>query len=61
MTPPLARRERHELCDLALTVGEDAPTLCGDWIVKDLVVHLLVRENRPMERRRHHRPAGWPG
>ena len=47
MTPPLARRERHELCDLALTVGEDAPTLCGDWTVKDLVVHLLVRENRP--------------
>ncbi len=47
MTTPLARRERHELCDLALTVGEDAPTLCGDWTVKDLVAHLLVRENRP--------------
>jgi uncharacterized protein (TIGR03085 family) len=47
VTLPLARRERHELCDLALTVGEDAPTLCGDWTVKDLVVHLLVRENRP--------------
>ncbi|HWM74544.1 MAG TPA: TIGR03085 family metal-binding protein [Nocardioides sp.] len=47
MTLPLARRERHELCDLALTVGEDAPTLCGDWTVKDLVAHLLVRENRP--------------
>lgn len=47
MPPPLARRERHELCDLALSVGEDAPTLCGDWTVKDLVAHLLVRENRP--------------
>lgn len=47
MTTPLARRERHELCDLALTVGEDAPTLCGDWTVKDLVAHLLVRENSP--------------
>jgi uncharacterized protein (TIGR03085 family) len=47
VTPPLARRERHELCDLALTVGEDAPTLCGDWTVKDLMAHLLVRENRP--------------
>ena len=47
MTLPLARRERHELCDLALTVGEDAPTLCGDWTAKDLVAHLLVRENRP--------------
>ena len=47
MTPPLARRERHDLCDLALTLGEDAPTLCGEWTVKDLVAHLLVRENRP--------------
>jgi uncharacterized protein (TIGR03085 family) len=47
VTPPLARRERHDLCDLALTLGEDAPTLCGEWTVKDLVAHLLVRENRP--------------
>ena len=48
MTSPLARRERHKLCDLALTVGAEAPTLCGDWTVKDLVAHLLVRENRPL-------------
>jgi uncharacterized protein (TIGR03085 family) len=47
VSTPLARRERHELCDLALEVGEDAPTLCGDWTVKQLVAHLLVRENRP--------------
>lgn len=47
MSASLARRERHELCDLALTVGEDAPTLCGKWTVKELVAHLLVRENRP--------------
>lgn len=47
MSTPLARRERHALCDLALTVGEDAPTLCGDWTVQELVAHLLVRENRP--------------
>lgn len=47
-TPPLARRERHALCDLALTLGEDAPTLCGDWTAKELVAHLLVRENRPL-------------
>jgi uncharacterized protein (TIGR03085 family) len=40
----LARRERHRLCDLALEVGPVAPTLSGDWNVKDLVVHLLVRE-----------------
>jgi uncharacterized protein (TIGR03085 family) len=43
----LARRERHALCDLALEVGEDAPTLCGEWTVKELVAHLLVRETRP--------------
>ena len=36
--------ERVALCDLALEVGADAPTLCGDWTVKDLVAHLLVRE-----------------
>lgn len=46
--PSLARRERLELCTLALALGEDAPTLCGDWDVKDLVVHLLVRERSPV-------------
>lgn len=46
--PSLARRERHQLCDLALALGEDAPTLCGDWDAKNLVAHLLVRENRPL-------------
>ena len=46
--PPLARRERHALCDLALAVGPDAPTLCGDWTAKQLVVHLLVRERSPV-------------
>jgi uncharacterized protein (TIGR03085 family) len=43
----LARTEREALCDLALEVGPDAPTLSGDWTVKDLVVHLLVREGSP--------------
>ena len=42
---PLARRERRELCDLALVLGEDAPTLSGEWTAKDLVTHLLVREH----------------
>jgi uncharacterized protein (TIGR03085 family) len=41
---PLARTERAALCDLALDVGPDAPTLSGEWTVKDLVVHLLIRE-----------------
>ena len=43
----MARTERHALCDLALQLGEGEPTLCGDWTVKDLVVHLLVRERSP--------------
>jgi uncharacterized protein (TIGR03085 family) len=48
MTRSLARRERDELCDLALLVGEDAPTCCVGWDAKDLVTHLLVRERRPL-------------
>ena len=47
-TPSLARRERLALCDLALALGEDAPTLCGDWSAKQLVEHLLVREHSPL-------------
>jgi uncharacterized protein (TIGR03085 family) len=46
-TSRLAQSERAELCDLALQVGEDQPTLSGDWTVKDLVVHLLLREGSP--------------
>jgi uncharacterized protein (TIGR03085 family) len=42
-----AAAERHRLCDLALEVGPDAPTLSGDWTVRDLVAHLLVREGHP--------------
>jgi uncharacterized protein (TIGR03085 family) len=44
VTLPLVRRERHALCDTALDVGPDAPTLCGGWTARDLVAHLLVRE-----------------
>lgn len=40
----LARTEREGLCNVALERGPDAPTLCGGWAVRDLVVHLLVRE-----------------
>ena len=47
MNLPLHRRERHALCDTALALGPDAPTLCGDWTARDLVAHLLVRENSP--------------
>ena len=44
---PMSKTERNDLCDLALQLGEDQPTLCGDWTIKDLVVHLLVREGSP--------------
>lgn len=43
----MARTERAQLCDLALQVGPDAPTLSGDWKVRDLVAHMLVREGHP--------------
>src|ERR1700759_3807979 len=45
---PLSRTERAALCNTALEVGEDAPTLSGEWSVKDLVIHLLVRERDPL-------------
>ena len=41
----LARREREALCDLALVLGEDAPTLSGDWTAKELFAHLHLREH----------------
>lgn len=44
MTVSFSRRERDALGDTALGAGPDAPTLCEGWTVKDLVVHLLVRE-----------------
>jgi uncharacterized protein (TIGR03085 family) len=40
----LSQTERAALCNTALETGEDAPTLCEGWDVKDLVIHLLVRE-----------------
>lgn len=46
--PSLARRERSALCDLALELGPDSPTLCTGWSAQDLVVHLLVRERSPL-------------
>lgn len=43
----LAQRHRHALCDAALAAGPDAPTLCEGWAVRDLLVHLVVRDSRP--------------
>lgn len=45
---PMSRSERSALCNSALEAGAEAPTLCGDWTVKDLVIHLLVRERDPL-------------
>jgi uncharacterized protein (TIGR03085 family) len=42
-----AASERTHLCALAQQVGPDAPTLCGEWTARDLVVHLVVREGSP--------------
>ncbi len=44
----LSRSERTALCNAALEAGESAPTLCGKWSVKDLVIHLLLRERDPL-------------
>lgn len=43
-----AKRERRELCDLALSLGPDAPTLCEGWDAHDLLCHLVVREHKPI-------------
>jgi uncharacterized protein (TIGR03085 family) len=43
----LAAREREALCDTALAAGPDAPTMCGDWRVRELVAHLVLRERSP--------------
>jgi uncharacterized protein (TIGR03085 family) len=45
---PMSRTERAAFCNTALEAGEQAPTLCGRWTVKDLVIHLLVRERDPL-------------
>lgn len=42
-----AARERAALVDTMRAVGPDAPTLCGDWTVRDLAAHLVLRERRP--------------
>lgn len=57
MNTHLARREREALCDLALAIGPDAPTLCEGWTVRDLVCHLLVRERMPWTAPGHAIPA----
>ena len=57
---PMSRTERAALCNSALEAGEDAPTLCDGWTVKDLVIHLLVRERDPIGAPGDHVPR-WTG
>lgn len=42
-----ASRERAALVNTMRDAGPDAPTLCGDWTVRDLAAHLVLRERRP--------------
>ena len=44
--PSVAASERAALADLFLEIGPDAPTLCGDWLTRDLAAHLVLRERR---------------
>ncbi|RBO96565.1 uncharacterized protein (TIGR03085 family) [Nocardia puris] len=43
----MAQRERSDLVDAMNVAGPDAATLCGEWTVRDLAAHLIVRERRP--------------
>ncbi len=43
-----AHVERQGICDLALAVGPEAPTLCEGWTVIDLISHLVIRERDPI-------------
>lgn len=42
-----AKTERNAICQTLRQLGPDQPTLCQGWTTKDLLVHLIVRENRP--------------
>lgn len=43
----MAQRERRALVETMKGTGPDAPTLCGEWSVRELAAHLVVRERRP--------------
>jgi uncharacterized protein (TIGR03085 family) len=43
-----AQGERHQLAEVLLDVGPEAPTLCEGWKGADLAAHLVVRERRPV-------------
>lgn len=43
----MAQDERRALVGTMTAAGPDAATLCGNWTVRDLAAHLVVRERRP--------------
>ena len=43
-----AQKERDRLAQLLLELGPNAPTLNDGWETKDLAVHLLIRERKPL-------------
>lgn len=45
---PFQTAERRGLCDLMLTLGPDAPTLCEGWTTYDMAAHLYVRDHDPI-------------
>ncbi|MSS45528.1 TIGR03085 family protein [Cutibacterium sp. WCA-380-WT-3A] len=44
----MAQDERATLAADLLRLGPDAPTLCKGWTARDLLTHLLLRENDPL-------------
>ena len=42
-----AHYERAALCESALRLGPQAPTLCEGWSVRDLMAHIAMRDRRP--------------
>ncbi|HCT76017.1 MAG TPA: TIGR03085 family protein [Micromonosporaceae bacterium] len=42
-----AHAERLAMADLMAEQGPAAPTLCGEWTVRDLAAHIILRERRP--------------
>ena len=60
-TRTLALDERAALCDTALALGADAPTLCGDWTVKDLLVPPAGPRAQPARVPPGSGSRPWPG
>ncbi len=47
MNQSIAKCERSGIAETLLKVGPASATLCADWTSFDLLIHLILRENRP--------------